>query len=304
MMYFKELMKRLFRENNLTMLIYLFINLLIIFSVVYSNFLPWGAGALLISAVVYVLSMMLAVSPVGESIMRFRTGCKKIRRTDDKERLEPIFQNVYEKAREEDPDLSPDIKLFIHEDDDPNAFATGRNTICVNTGLLNQTDDTIEAVLAHEFAHISHKDTDLLLLVGVGNIIVTVILFIAKLISTFAALIVSVLFKADCYYHHYYPSGRSLLAVLVWGIFTALEWLWAKFGLMMLNAAGRKHEYAADEFANKLGYGTELCRFLDTYSGDGEHGFFAALMSTHPSTDDRIANMQEHGCEYRRDMAY
>lgn len=45
----------------------------------------------------------------------------------------------------------------------PNAFATGRNpenaSICLTGGLLSLDDDEIEAVMAHEMAHIKNRDT-------------------------------------------------------------------------------------------------------------------------------------------------
>ena len=50
-------------------------------------------------------------------------------------------------------------KLYIVEDSQPNAFATGRNpenaVICVTTGLLNKLEYyELEGVIAHELAHI------------------------------------------------------------------------------------------------------------------------------------------------------
>lgn len=55
----------------------------------------------------------------------------------------------------------------------------------------------------------------------------------------------------------------------------------------------------ADEFSFKLGYSEGLCRFLDKYAGDSRKGVFAVLSSSHPATDDRIANLQQLGSTYR-----
>lgn len=57
----------------------------------------------------------------------------------------------------------PKPRLYVVEDDAPNAFATGRNpknaAIAVTTGLLAKMDRVeLEAVLAHELAHIKNYD--------------------------------------------------------------------------------------------------------------------------------------------------
>jgi heat shock protein HtpX len=57
----------------------------------------------------------------------------------------------------------PKPRLYVIEDDAPNAFATGRNAkhaaIAVTTGLLAKMDRLeLEAVLAHELAHVKNND--------------------------------------------------------------------------------------------------------------------------------------------------
>ena len=58
----------------------------------------------------------------------------------------------------------PMPKLYIIDDAQPNAFATGRNpkhaAVAVNSGLLDILDEReVEGVVAHEIAHIKHRDT-------------------------------------------------------------------------------------------------------------------------------------------------
>lgn len=87
--------------------------------------------------------------------------------------------NMYN-AQEVDQSVAPDLyamtwemtqragmpmpRLFIIHEDQPNAFATGRNpenaAVAVNTGLLNMlTRDEVAGVVAHELAHIKNRDT-------------------------------------------------------------------------------------------------------------------------------------------------
>ena len=58
----------------------------------------------------------------------------------------------------------PMPKVFILETDQPNAFATGRNpensAVAVTRGLLDNCDsEELAGVIAHELAHIKHRDT-------------------------------------------------------------------------------------------------------------------------------------------------
>lgn len=71
-------------------------------------------------------------------------------------------------------------KLYIIQDSVPNAFATGRNEkhalVAVTTGLISLLEKSeLEGVLAHELAHIKHKDmllsTMVVVLVGFVAII-------------------------------------------------------------------------------------------------------------------------------------
>lgn len=58
----------------------------------------------------------------------------------------------------------PRPRIYIVPDPSPNAFATGRNpehgVVAVNQGLLHLLDRReVEGVVAHELAHIKHRDT-------------------------------------------------------------------------------------------------------------------------------------------------
>ena len=58
----------------------------------------------------------------------------------------------------------PMPKVYIIDNDQPNAFATGRNpehgAVAVTTGLLNILNrEEMAGVLAHELSHIKHRDT-------------------------------------------------------------------------------------------------------------------------------------------------
>lgn len=61
----------------------------------------------------------------------------------------------------------PKPRVTVAVTDLPNAFATGRSpshsAVCVTTGLMQRVDaDELEGVLAHELAHVAHRDVSVM----------------------------------------------------------------------------------------------------------------------------------------------
>lgn len=61
----------------------------------------------------------------------------------------------------------PKPKVAVAVTDVPNAFATGRSpkasAVCVTTGILQRLDaDELEGVMAHELAHVAHRDVSVM----------------------------------------------------------------------------------------------------------------------------------------------
>src|SRR5690606_26095877 len=58
----------------------------------------------------------------------------------------------------------PVPKVYIAENPQPNAFATGRNpehaAVCVTSGLMERlSPEELAGVVAHELAHVKNRDT-------------------------------------------------------------------------------------------------------------------------------------------------
>lgn len=298
-MYFIDLFKRILRKSNISLSIYLILNVLIISGcsalVFYSSNVPVPVG-LLIGAALYALSLAVALSPFGEWLLRLQTGCKKICRTDYLSYIIPLFREVHERARELDPSVPADVQLFMNEDKSANAFATGRKTICITEGLLRMPPEQIKAALAHEFGHIAHKDTDLILFVTIGNMIITTVLLLLRLFINFihwgadlAALLIG---GRDGVFALVMNSICHAMMILFVGF---CSWVWSGVGTTLVMHSSRSAEYEADEFAFHLGFGDALCALLDRIGGERETGLFARLASSHPDKNSRIAHLQQLG---------
>ena len=254
--------------------------------------------AFIIGAVIYAASIIIALSPIGEMILRIQTGCHKIERVDHMNKLDPCFREVIEKLKNNNIRIPDDIKLYITHSDSPNAFATGRKTICVTDKFLEYDNGQISACLAHELGHIYHRDTDLILIVSVGNLIINGIVLVIKAIMKVFAIMFGMFGLVGG------PVGAMAAAivnsfVLIMNYFiNGIMWVWSKLGMELVLKSNRDNEYEADKFSFNAGYGKELCELLDSIKQPEEKGLFANLANSHPASDSRIAALQKLGVPY------
>ncbi len=299
-MYLVDFFKRMVRKANIPVLIYLVLNIFVISFLMYltlSEYMPvWAAP--LVGIALYVVSLAIALSPLGEWILRMQTGCREMYEQEYIDYITPLFREVYEKARALDSTIPADVKLFINDDPEPNAFATGRKTICVTEGLMRMPAEQIKATLAHEFGHLAHKDTDLILVVSIGNFIVTAFITIIRVCIEIARLIMSIVAL-------FFGGSEGALGAIIASLYSfmitlainGLMWLWTKIGTLLVMKSSRSNEFEADEFSFRCGYGEDLCRLLNAIGGSGGKGLFATLASSHPDKHQRISRLQKLAAE-------
>lgn len=139
--------------------------------------------------------------------------------------------------------LSVTPKLYIIEDSQPNAFATGRDpehsVICVTTGLLDKLDYyELEGVIGHELAHIANYDIRL-------SAVVTVMVGFVVMLSD--------IFTRSFFYSRRGSSrdddnGGNAILMLIGLIFLILAPI---FGKLIQLALSRRREFLADATSAK-----------------------------------------------------
>ncbi len=292
-MYIVSLFKRIFRVSNIGTIIFFLLNAFMVIGI----FASAGPESLSAIITIYLISVFFALSPIGEWILGFMSGARRMTRVDMRNRMIPIITRVHNKALAKTPDMTRIINLKVMYDPNPNAFALGRHTICVTEGLFDLPDEMIEGILAHEMGHLACHHTDIQLLIGGGNFIITSALLIVKAIATIISFIGSLfVFSRDDS-----TQGCGCVFSIFGLICSALIWLWTKFCMLFLMWSSRANEYVADKYAMEIGYGYELAAALDSIgTGMPQNSFMKALYSSHPETHDRIGKLQEMGVPYSR----
>ncbi|WP_455480668.1 zinc metalloprotease HtpX [Bartonella sp. B12(2025)] len=204
-----------------------------------------------------------------------------------------IVSNLAQKAS------LPQPKVYVIDSAQPNAFATGRNpqnaAVAASTGLLKQLNtEEIAGVMAHELAHIEHRDT----------LTMTLTSTIAGAISMLGNFAFFMGGRRNSSEHSHGMGGiGGIIALLV-----------APFAAMLVQMAiSRTREYAADRrgaeiCGNPLWLASALRKIADSgsrvYNEEAEHNPATAhmfiinplsgegadsLFSTHPATANRIA---------------
>jgi heat shock protein HtpX len=189
----------------------------------------------------------------------------------------------------------PEVAVYHGE---PNAFATGAtknaSLVAVSTGLLeSMTREEVEAVLAHEVAHIANGDmVTLTLIQGVVN---TFVIFLARVVAWF----VDQALRRDEEENTGPGIAFTITAIvcdILFGILASVIVAWFS----------RQREYRADAGAARiLGTPRPMIAALARLGGIAGGGLpknmaasgiagggMMSLLSSHPSMEDRIAALQ------------
>ena len=202
-------------------------------------------------------------------------------------------------------DISFNAKIKIPEfgifnSQQMNAFATGASKnsslVALSTALINHMNrDEIEAVIAHEVAHI--KNGDMVTMTLIQGIINTFVIFFSRIIGHFVD---RVIFKVQRGHGPAYYI-TSIIAQIFLSILASIIVMWFS----------RKREYAADLSASKLVGPNKMISALKTLSTKSQQNLpdqmaafgisgkreknYKSLFSSHPSIESRIEKILMNG---------
>jgi heat shock protein HtpX len=196
----------------------------------------------------------------------------------------------------------PMPKVYVMENDTPNAFATGRNpehaAVAVTTGILKiLSKDELMGVIGHELSHVKNRD---ILLSTIAATMAGAIGMLAR-IGQFGAFFGGARSDGD-------EGGRgNFIGVMIFSMIAA-------FAAMLIQLAiSRSREYMADEGGAHLSHPLSLARALGKLdmgvqripmdaNPSTAHMFIVnplrgggvlSLFSTHPPIEERIARLEE-----------
>ena len=260
--------------------------------------LIWAGGALggksgMTMALMFALMMNLFAYWFSDKIVLKMYRAQEVREHEAPE-LYSIVRRLAQKAE------IPMPRVYIINEDQPNAFATGRNpnhaAVAVTTGIMKTLSrEELEGVIGHELAHVKHRDI----------LISTIAATIAGAISYLAQM---------AQWAMIFGGGRrddgrdgSPIAALVMMIVGPIA------AMLIQMAISRSREYSADSGGARIaGNPRHLASALkklhiasqriplnaqpatahmfivNPLSGKG----FAKLFSTHPPMEERIARLE------------
>jgi len=214
-------------------------------------------------------------------------------------RVQPIVQGLAQRMN------IPMPKLWLIPDPSPNAFATGRNpnhaSVAFTEGILSlMTDRELEGVVAHELGHVLHRD---ILTSSIAATLATAITFLARMAFWFGPR------RDDD--EEGGAWGGILMMILAPIAAMLIQMAISRSREFDADAASAKYTGNPDELISALGKleqgvqqipmndatpATAHLFILNPFSGGG----ISRLFSTHPSTEERIARLQEmKGDAYR-----
>lgn len=260
-----------------------------LFYYVISSLLLGGTSkSFLIVFIVYAVSLIIGFSPLGEKLLRLLNRVRPLETKRETEYLQPLFEEVYERAKEKYKKLRK-IEICVIDNMTVNAMALGRRTVAVTKGAMQTfTEDELKAVIGHEIAHLIHGDTMAAIYAIIGNGIFSVFVLLARL----CLLLLDWVQSAFTGKH----SIFSALMLIFRLYFEFCIWL-LNFGLqVILSVNSRKNEFQADLFSYSIGYDTDMIEalyLLEKISLGDNCSIIQKMIASHPRITLRIKHLEE-----------
>src|SRR6266508_7021922 len=164
----------------------------------------------------------------------------------------------------------PMPRLYVIPQEQPNAFATGRNSehsaVAVTAGIRKLlTEDELRGVLAHELGHVRNRDI----------LLTSVVASIASAITWIGYMVLWIGGEDD--------SPLGIIGPL-------LLWILAPIAAAIIQMAiSRQRESGAEATPMQANQATEPLYIVKPFKGGG----IASLFSTHPPIEERVRRLRQ-----------
>lgn len=241
----------------------------------------------LIVFIVYAISLIIALSPLGEKILRLLNRVRPLETNREKEYLQPLFDEVYDRVKEQYDNLM-EIEVCVIDNMTVNAIALGRNTVAVTKGAMQTfTEEELKAVIAHELAHLVHGDTMAYIYAIIGNGIFSIFVLLARLCLLFFEYLQSNLTGKHSIFSAFMLLFKLYFEFCIW---------FMSFGFqVILSVNSRKTEFRADKFSYLLGYDSDMIEalyLLEKISLGDNSSIIQKMTASHPRITLRIKKLE------------
>ena len=211
----------------------------------------------------------------------------------DAQSVPAIYSMVERLAKQAD---LPMPRVYLMEQEQPNAFATGRNpenaAVAVTTGLLRAlTKEELAGVIAHELAHIKNYDTLTMTvtatLAGALSMLANFALFFGDRRNFLASLAVALLAPLGAMIVQMAISRTREYAADKMGAIICGNPIWLAAALHKINQLSRRYISQTAE----RNPATAHLFIINPLNGQGVDNLF----STHPNAGNRIRALEKQG---------
>ena len=282
MRYILSLIRTSFRPHNIGMILFFIINCLCIFIPIQSATgisisLAFSIAFFLVFFAAYVAVILL----VGELIVRLMFGSNRIIMGTDVSPISIAFAEAYSMAKQQDPSLSNNIKLYACNVNYPDAYAFGRSTILISDSASNLSQTQLRTLFLEKFAQIANHDSERIQLLIAGNAIFVGLIFLAKImvyicvallgmVMSVAKMILSLFFRSaghmsgGLFVISAYFNVCRILSNAVESVLLFFLNLLIRFALL----SARNNYYCNDAFVCSCGYKEDLRYYLQHVEPD------------------------------------
>ena len=234
---------------------------------------------------IVLLYILYSLSPLNVWVMRMKEGYKPLD-ADERARLERLLLEM---------GMERKLNIYRNRDARTNAVTFGFNTIGLTGGILGAaSDEELKGIICHEVGHISHYDFVYQVLLFsmqslgyrclYGLFLIPALVF--GVIGNFMIAVVPAVRFAVVGIAKLWWSAYKLLHHTIYGI--------SRIADVNIN---KYAEYRCDTYAVRYGCGEGLLSFLRRLAvaetGGERTSFIEYIMSTHPSTEKRIAWLEK-----------